>query len=31
MAAAVSAVVNDLLFTTGSIVSVDGGRPLGTA
>ncbi len=27
--AAVSAVVNDLPFTTGAIVSVDGGRPLG--
>ena len=31
VAAAVSAVVNDLPFTTGSIVSVDGGRPLGTS
>lgn len=29
--AAVSAVVNDLPFTTGAIVSVDGGRPLGVA
>ncbi|MGI9604628.1 MAG: SDR family NAD(P)-dependent oxidoreductase [Acidimicrobiales bacterium] len=28
--AAVSAVVNDLPFTTGSVVPVDGGRPLGT-
>lgn len=28
--AAVSAVVRDLPFTTGSIISVDGGRPLGT-
>lgn len=27
--AAVSAVVNDLPFTTGAVVSVDGGRPLG--
>ena len=31
VAAAVSAVVNDLPFTTGAIVSVDGGRPLGVA
>jgi 3-oxoacyl-[acyl-carrier protein] reductase len=31
VAAAVSAVVNDLPFTTGSIVTVDGGRPLGTS
>jgi len=31
VAAAVSAVANDLLFTTGTIVSVDGGRPLGTS
>ncbi len=31
VAAAVSAVVNDLPFTTGSIVNVDGGRPLGTS
>lgn len=31
VAAAVSAVVNDLPFTTGSIITVDGGRPLGTA
>lgn len=31
VAAAVSAVVNHLPFTTGSIVSVDGGRPLGTS
>ncbi len=30
VAAAVSAVVGDLPFTTGSIVTVDGGRPLGT-
>ncbi len=29
VAAAVSAVVNDLPFTTGSMISVDGGRPLG--
>ena len=29
VAAAVSAVVSDLPFTTGSIISVDGGRPLG--
>ena len=31
VAAAVSAVVNDLPFTTGSIIAVDGGRPLGTS
>ena len=31
VAAAVSAVVNDLPFTTGSIITVDGGRPLGTS
>lgn len=31
VAAAVSAVVNDLPFTTGSMISVDGGRPLGTS
>ena len=31
VAAAVSAVVNDLPFTTGTIISVDGGRPLGVA
>ena len=31
VAAAVSAVVHDLPFTTGAIVSVDGGRPLGVA
>ncbi len=31
VAAAVSAVVGDLPFTTGSIVTVDGGRPLGTS
>ncbi len=31
VAAAVSAVVGDLPFTTGSIIPVDGGRPLGTA
>ena len=31
VAAAVSAVINDLPFTTGSIVAVDGGRPLGTS
>lgn len=30
VAAAVSAVVHDLPFTTGAIVPVDGGRPLGT-
>ena len=29
--AAVSAVVNDLVFTTGVSISVDGGRPLGTS
>ncbi len=31
VAAAVSAAVNDLPFTTGSIIAVDGGRPLGTS
>ena len=31
VAAAVSAVVNDLPFTTGAVISVDGGRPLGVA
>lgn len=31
VAAAVSAVVTHLPFTTGSIISVDGGRPLGTS
>ena len=31
VAAAVSAAVNDLPFTTGSVISVDGGRPLGTS
>ncbi|MEM9201647.1 MAG: SDR family oxidoreductase [Actinomycetota bacterium] len=31
VAAAVSAVVHDLPFTTGSIISVDGGRPLGVS
>ncbi len=31
VAAAVAAVVDDLPFTTGSIISVDGGRPLGVA
>lgn len=31
VASAVSAVVHDLPFTTGAIVSVDGGRPLGVA
>ena len=31
VAAAVSAVVHDLRFTTGSIITVDGGRPLGTS
>ena len=31
VAAAVSAAVNDLPFTTGSMISVDGGRPLGTS
>ncbi len=30
VAAAVSAVVHDLPFTTGAVVPVDGGRPLGT-
>ena len=30
VAAAVSAVVHDLPFTTGTTISVDGGRPLGT-
>ena len=30
VAAAVSAAVNHLLFTTGSVIAVDGGRPLGT-
>ena len=30
VAAAVSAVVKDLRFTTGAVISVDGGRPLGT-
>ena len=30
VAAAASAVVRDLPFTTGTIISVDGGRPLGT-
>ena len=29
VASAVSAVVNDLPFTTGAVISVDGGRPLG--
>lgn len=29
--AAVSAVVNDLPFTTGTLISVDGGRPLGVS
>ena len=29
VAAAVSAVVNDLVFTTGAVIPVDGGRPLG--
>ena len=29
VAAAVVAVVRDLTFTTGSVVAVDGGRPLG--
>lgn len=29
--AAVSAVVNDLPFTTGALISVDGGRPLGVS
>ncbi len=31
VAAAVSAVVGELGFTTGSIIAVDGGRPLGTS
>lgn len=31
VAAAVSAVVHDLPFTTGTTISVDGGRPLGTS
>jgi len=31
VAAAVSAAVNDLTFTTGAIINVDGGRPLGTS
>lgn len=31
VAAAVSAVAHDLPFTTGAIISVDGGRPLGTS
>jgi len=31
VAAAVSAVVNDLPFTTGTTITVDGGRPLGTS
>lgn len=31
VAAAVSAVAGDLPFTTGTIISVDGGRPLGTS
>ena len=31
VASAVSAAVNDLPFTTGSMISVDGGRPLGTS
>ena len=31
VARAVSAVVSDLPFTTGAIISVDGGRPLGVA
>ncbi len=31
VAGAVSAVVHDLPFTTGAVVSVDGGRPLGVA
>ncbi|MYA85399.1 MAG: SDR family oxidoreductase [Acidimicrobiaceae bacterium] len=30
VAAAVSAAVDHLLFTTGSVIAVDGGRPLGT-
>ena len=31
VASAVSAAVNDLPFTTGSMIAVDGGRPLGTS
>jgi 3-oxoacyl-[acyl-carrier protein] reductase len=31
VAAAVSAVARDLPFTTGTIISIDGGRPLGTS
>ena len=31
VSAAVSAVIHDLPFTTGSIIPVDGGRPLGTS
>lgn len=31
VSAAVSAAVTDLPFTTGSIITVDGGRPLGTS
>jgi 3-oxoacyl-[acyl-carrier protein] reductase len=31
VAAAVSAVINDLPLTTGAIIPVDGGRPLGVA
>ncbi len=31
VAGAVGAVVGDLLFTTGSIIAVDGGRPLGSS
>lgn len=31
VASAVSAVINDLPFTTGTAISVDGGRPLGTS
>lgn len=31
VAAAVSAAVNDLPFTTGTVIAVDGGRPLGTS
>ena len=31
VAAAVSATVRDMPFTTGSIITVDGGRPLGTS
>ena len=30
VAAAVSAAIYDLPFTTGAVLSVDGGRPLGT-